>query len=166
MSLEQYLATSYRPDCDFVEGHLEERNMGGTKHGLLQVEIGFWFRSRRDEWKIRAVSELRTRTAPDRVRLPDVCVVMQDQALQEDLRVTPPLIAIEILSPDDHINRVMVRLKEFLAMGVPHVWLLDPNERVGYTLTREGLRLVEGPRLSVPESPIYLDLPEIFAALD
>jgi hypothetical protein len=28
LSLEEYLRTSYHPDCDFVDGHLEERNLG------------------------------------------------------------------------------------------------------------------------------------------
>jgi Uma2 family endonuclease len=166
MSLEEYLRTSYHPDCDFVDGHLEERNMGGTKHGLLQMELGFWFRSRKNEWKIRVIGELRTQVSADRVRLPDVAVVLDDDALAEDLRRTPPLIAIEIMSPDDRINRVIRRLEDFLAMGVPNVWLLDPMERVGYILTASGLRLVEGPRISLPDSPIYLDLPEIFSALD
>ena len=59
------------------------------------------------------------------------------------------------------------RLQEFLAMGVEHVWLLDPADRVAYTLTSAaGLIPFEGTRLTVPSTPIYLDLPEIFSALD
>ncbi|MGD0796795.1 MAG: Uma2 family endonuclease [Acidobacteriaceae bacterium] len=166
LSLEEYLRTSYHPDCDFVDGYLEGRDMGGTKHGPLQMELGHWFISRRKEWKIRVVSELRTRVSATRVRLPDLCVVPEDAALKEELRTTPALIAIEILSPDDRMNRVIQRLEEFLAMGVPNLWLLDPMERVAYTYTSTGLKLVQGPRLAVADSPIYLDLPEVFAALD
>ena len=86
--------------------------------------------------------------------------------MHEPVRTTPPLIAIEILSPDDRMNRVIRRLEDFLGMGVQNVWLLDPIERVAYTLTAEGLRLVDGARIGIADSPIYLDLPEIFAALD
>jgi hypothetical protein len=32
VSLEEYLHTSYRPDCDFVEGHVLERNVGLRTH--------------------------------------------------------------------------------------------------------------------------------------
>jgi hypothetical protein len=64
------------------------------------------------------------------------------------------------------MNRVIKRLEDFLAMGVQNVWLLDPIEKVAYMLTVEGLRLVDGARISVPDSPIYIDLPEIFSALD
>jgi hypothetical protein len=60
LTLEEYLHTVYHPDCDFVDGHLEERNLGETAHGLLQVELSYWFRSRSEEWKIRVITELRT----------------------------------------------------------------------------------------------------------
>ncbi len=34
------------------------------------------------------------------------------------------------------------------------------------TYSQTGLKLAEGPRLTIPGTPIYLDLPELFAALD
>ena len=37
VSVEEYLHTSYEPDCDYVEGHIEERNVGEGPHSLLQV---------------------------------------------------------------------------------------------------------------------------------
>jgi len=166
LSLEEYLHTSYRPDCDFVDGQIEERNVGETKHGLLQIELGFWFRSRRDEWKIRVISELRTRVSKNRVRIPDISVAYDDDAIKEQVRTTPPLIAIEILSPEDRLNRIIVRLQDYLAMGIENLWVLDPTERVAYTYTSAGLKLIDTTRLTIPNSPIYLDLPEIFSALD
>jgi Uma2 family endonuclease len=166
ITLEEYLHTAYHPDCDFVDGFLEERNMGGTKHGVLQAEVGFWFRLRKGEWKILPVMELRTRVAATRVRLPDVSVVRDDAALNEELRVTPPLIAIEILSPDDRLPRVVKRLREFVAMGAEHVWLLDPVKREAFVLTADGLDAVTTNRISIPNSPIYMDLTEVFSALD
>ena len=39
VSLEEYLKTSYEPDCDYVDGVLEERNLGEWNHGDLQGEI-------------------------------------------------------------------------------------------------------------------------------
>ena len=63
LTIEEYLSTSYHPDCDFVDDHIEERNIGDTQHSLLQVELGFWFRLRRDEWNIRVMTELRTRVS-------------------------------------------------------------------------------------------------------
>lgn len=95
-----------------------------------------------------------------------MCVVPADDALAEDVRVTPPLLAIEILSPDDRMNRVIARLDDFLAMGVEHLCLLDPEERTAYTYTASGLKLVKTAELRVADSPIYLNSTELFAALD
>ena len=167
ITLEQYLHTAYHPDCDFVDGHLEERTMGGTRHARLQMQLGHWFILHEREWNVCVMSELRTRVSPTRVRLPDVTVANYDAALkEEDVRTTPPLIAIEILSPDDRINRVVVRLKDFLNMGIPHVWLLDPVEQVAFIYTHAGLKLVEEAIIAVPESPVFLDLTRLFSTLD
>jgi Uma2 family endonuclease len=165
LTLEEYLHTVYRPDCDFVDGHLEERNLGETAHGLLQVELSYWFRSRCEEWKIRVITELRTRVAASRVRIPDVSVVFDDAALSEKVRQTPPLIAIEIMSPEDRMSRVVKRLDDFIRMGIENIWLLDPQERVAYTYSKFGLKLCEEDRLEVAGTPIFLDVPAIFSAL-
>ncbi len=166
LSLDEYLHTVYRPDCDFVDGHLEERNWGELEHGLLQGELFHMFRLHRDEWNIRVVPELRTRVSASRIRIPDITVYRADEGAREQVRVTPPLLAIEILSPEDRIPRVLVRLNDFLQMGVKHIWLIDPEERIAYTYREQGLLLVQGPRLSLPDSPIFIDLPELFKALD
>ena len=165
LTLEEYLHTSYHPDCDFVDDHIEERNMGESEHSDIQTELLFWFRSRKTEWNIRVNGELRTQVSDARFRVPDVCVRLLS-APRERVLVTPPLVAIEILSPEDRMVRVIHRLKDFLAMGVPNVWLIDPQDRVAYTFGAGGLKLAESSRLGVPGSPIYLDLTEIFAALD
>jgi Uma2 family endonuclease len=132
----------------------------------LQVEVAFWFRSHKAEWNIRVITELRTRVGRTRVRIPDVSVAYDDDAIKEQVRTTPPLIAIEILSPEDRLNRIIVRLQDYLVMGVQNLWVLDPTERVAYIYTSSGLKLIEAARLTIPNSPIYLDLPEIFSALD
>ncbi len=165
LTLEEYLHTTYHPDCDFVDDHIEERNMGESEHSDIQTELLFWFRSRKTVWNIRVNGELRTQVSNTRFRVPDVCVRLLS-APREKIVVTPPLIAIEILSPEDRLDRMVRRLKDFLVMGVPNVWLIDPLDQVAFTFTEGGLNLVETPRLTIGNSPIYLDLAEIFAALD
>ena len=46
ISVEEYLATSYRPDCDYVDGHVVERNLGEFDHSSLQTAVLFYFASR------------------------------------------------------------------------------------------------------------------------
>ena len=165
LTMDEYLRSSYRPDCDFVDDHLEERNLGEFEHSTIQIALGAWFFSHRGEWNIRVTSEYRTRVSKSRVRIPDVSVFLND-GLKEKVRTTPPLLCIEILSPEDRMPRVLKRLNDFLDMGVVHLWLIDPIEREAFIYDRAGLRLVDGPRLALPGSPIFLDLPELFSSLD
>ena len=74
ISLDEYLSTSYRPDCDFIEGEVVERNVGKRRHGYAQSEIASWFRQRRDKLMLQPQTELRMQVSPSRVRVPDVVV--------------------------------------------------------------------------------------------
>jgi len=47
VSVEEYLHTSYRPDCDYVDGDIVERNFGELDHSDLQSEIVAYFRARK-----------------------------------------------------------------------------------------------------------------------
>ena len=163
--MEEYLATSYEPDLEYVDGMLEEKNMGEWDHGFLQAAIGAWFFNHRAEWKIDVLTEYRTRTSKTRVRLPDVCVVWQGDG-KERVRVTPPLLCIEILSPEDRPGRVMKRLDDFVAMGAENLWILDPGDRSSATYGRSGMKAVEGDRLEIAGTGIYLYVAGIFAMLD
>jgi len=62
ISLEEYLHTAYRPDCDFVEGHVMERNAGTRRHGYAQMFVGGWFAAR-SELRLVPFSETRLRVA-------------------------------------------------------------------------------------------------------
>ncbi len=165
ISIDEYLASSYEPDLEFVDGVLEEKNMGERDHSLLQAAIGAWFFNHRDAWGVEVLTEFRTRTSATRVRLPDVCVVRRGSP-KERVGVTAPLIAIEILSPEDRVGRVMRRLDEFVAMGVENLWILDPADRSAATYTRFGMKRVEGDRLEVAGTGIYLEVAEMFRVLD
>src|ERR1017187_9837216 len=37
--VSEYLRTSYSPDCDYVDGEVQERNMGEQDHSDLQTRI-------------------------------------------------------------------------------------------------------------------------------
>jgi Uma2 family endonuclease len=163
--IEEYLASSYEPDLEYVDGVLEEKNMGERDHSFLQIAIGAWFFNHRAEWGIDVLAEYRTRTSKTRVRLPDVCVVRQGDGNQK-VRVTAPLLCIEILSPEDRPGRVMKRLDDFVAMGVENLWILDPSDRSAATYSRFGMKPAEGDRLEIEGTGIYLDVAGIFATLD
>lgn len=161
ISLEEYLATIYEPVCDFVGGCLEERNAGEWDHGRLQVKIGAYFLARYEAQGMRVASELRIRVTPDRVRVPDLCVFLTDP--KQRVPSTPPFLCIEILSPEDRMSRIEVRINDYLAMGVNTVWVLDPETRQAYTATAaEGLREAKTGTLRTESPVIEMPLAEVF----
>jgi len=163
--IEEYLRTSYHPDCDYVDGELQERNLGEFEHGRLQALLTMWFGNNEKQWNVRVVTELRTRVASTKVRIPDVCLISRD-APREQVPVTPPILCIEILSPEDRLPRVAKRLDDFLAMGVQNLWIIDPIDRVAYIYSAKGLLKLTTDRLTIENTPIYIDLPTLFASLD
>jgi Uma2 family endonuclease len=165
VTIEEYLHTSYRPDCDYVDGRIEERNLGEYDHGLLQIILGHLFIQHREDWGIRAVTDVRMQVSRSRFRVPDLMVLRADAPKERIIR-NPPLIAIEILSPEDRLSRVQTRIDDFLVFGVENIWIFDPERRMAYTATSGGLHPVRSNELSVPGTPIRVVLSELFAELD
>jgi Uma2 family endonuclease len=165
VTLDQYLTSSYSPDCDLVDGPLEERNMGEFDHGKLQAEIAFFFRLHESEWKTNVVVETRLQTRPASFRVPDVMVLRPGQKPTQIIREAP-LLCIEILSPGDTWKRIKVRVDEYIDLGVQHVWAFDPTDRTAYRCDRDGFHRVTTPDLAIPGTPITLNLPSLFAVLD
>jgi Uma2 family endonuclease len=165
ISVAEYLSTSYRPDCDYVDGEVQERNLGEYDHGKIQGFLIEFLRGKRREWQIRVVPETRVQVKPTRFRVPDVCVLAGEAPTEQIIRY-PPLLCIEALSPSDTIARMRDRIRDYLEMGVRQVWLLDPTSRsamicVGNTMTEQ----TEG-SLRLPGTAIAVALTEIFSVLD
>jgi Uma2 family endonuclease len=165
VSVEEYLSTSYRPDCDYVDGELRERNVGEYPHSNLQTGLAIWFGNRQRDWGIRVLVEQRVRVSPHRFRIPDVCVLRRNQPI-EPVFTQPPLICIEILSKDDRLRDMQERVDEYLNFGVPDVWILDPVSRKAYVCTQSGFQEPDGCILQSARSPIRVPLAEVFAELD
>lgn len=165
VTVEEYLHTTYRPDCDYVDGRVEERNLGEHDHGLLQAFLSALFTNNRNAWQVRTVTEVRTQVKGARFRVPDVSVLRAD-APREPIIRHPQLIAIEILSPEDRLNRLQEKVDDYLEFGVENIWIIDPETRRAWTADREGLHQVQTGELTVPGTPIWVVLGELFAELD
>jgi Uma2 family endonuclease len=83
VSLEEYLATSYAPDCDYVDGVLEKRNAGELNHSDLQTALAAYLRNRARKWNVKVFTELRIRVSPTRVRIPDICVISREHPVEK-----------------------------------------------------------------------------------
>ena len=161
ISVTEYLNTTYRPDCDYVDGQILERNSGERDHSQPQILLGAYFLTRKSEWGLWPLTEQRVQVSSARFRISDVCVLRAD-APYEQVVHTPPLICIEILSKDDSFKSIVERLDDYVAMGVPNVWVIDPGTRRGYRYTSEGFLEAKDGILRASNPDIAVPLAALF----
>lgn len=129
--VEVYLRSSYEPDAEYVDGEIEERPTGELDHALWQQAILRWFWRHENEWGVRAIQELRVRVAATRYRVPDVTLLDVSQ-LNEQIITRPPLAVFEVLSPEDRLQCMKRKLEDYRAMGIPEIWVIDPQDSTFY----------------------------------
>jgi Uma2 family endonuclease len=158
--VEVYLTSVYRPDCDYVDGEVLERNLGGRKHSQIQMALGAYFFARRKDLQIEVYPEQRVQVKPNRYRIPDLCVVLG--STKEEIFMQPPFLCIEILFPEDRMSRVWERLHDYFEMGVPNVWVIDPETRMAHIASPPGdlhrvtdILRTSDPTLEVPLVEIF-----------
>jgi Uma2 family endonuclease len=156
--VDEYLSTSYDPDVEYVDGVLVERNVGDWLHSLIQSNIIFHLR--RKYPGIYVVPELRSQTRLTRYRLPDVCVVLQ--APTPKFLLDAAFVAVEILSEDDRMSRMMEKLEEYHEKGIRHIWLIDPRLQKVSVYTGGTLNEVRGAVVATADPRLELSREEIF----
>jgi len=164
ISVEEYLHTDYSPDCDYVDGELVERNVGEHEHGSLQLRIGSYLLIAYGPKGFDVVVEQRVQVTGTRFRVPDVCVARAESPMEQIFR-KPPLIAIEILSPEDRFSVLADKIQDHLAFGIPNIWVIDPRKRRAFVYTREGRVEFKDLILCSIDGEIVLPLAEIFAQM-
>ena len=155
--VDEYLSTAYEPDCEYEDGVLIERNVGEQDHSWLQLALGAYFFNRRKLWNIQAYTEQRVRIRKGKYMVPDICVI-QGPRPSEKIFTTPPLIWIEILSPEDRPIRVNEKIRQVLEFGVPNVWVIDPETLECEIHTPQGSRKIDDGVLRVEGTPIEVPL--------
>lgn len=69
---------------------------------------------------------------PDTVRGPDVTFYDDAQTaddMERQFATEPPLLAVEVQSPNDRVNRTVLRISQMLQLGVRLIWVVDPETR-------------------------------------
>ena len=156
VSVDEYLHAAYDPDCDYVDGFVLDRNVGEKDHSKAQQEILVYLHERRNLWNIFVIQEQRVQVSPTRFRIPDVCVIVGPEP-DEQIFTHPPFLCIEILSPEDRMSRMQVKIDDYLRFGVSYVWVVDPQTRKAWIYTpdvirevRDGMLRTENPEIAVP----------------
>lgn len=109
ISVKEYLASSYEPDCDYVDDHIEERNWGERTHIRLQLRLLMLLAAQAPEGA-EVLPEVRVQVSASRFRVPDICVAIDHS--DDPILTKPPFLCVEILSPEDRMSRVELRIND------------------------------------------------------
>jgi Uma2 family endonuclease len=161
LSVQEYLATCYRPDRDYVDGEIQERNLGEQQHSLTQMNLSAFLHNKRAECGIRVLPEQRVQVSATCFRVPDVCIIPSSEPTVPVLQ-RPPLLCIEILSPEDRVARLNERISDYFQLGVPCIWVLDPVSKRAFIYTPGEMREVLDGILRMKDPNIEVPLAEIF----
>ena len=149
---------TFEHDAEFVHGEIVERSMPDLIHSRIQTELAIGFGGLRKSHGLCTCTELRMKVASHVYRIPDVAVYADRPS--QPVPDTPPLVAIEILSPDDRHSDLMQKLEEYRLWGVQHIWVIDPATQRFSVYSELGLQNVSS--LGLSDYPFQLTPAELF----
>jgi Uma2 family endonuclease len=121
--------------------------MGEYDHAAWQEAILAYFREHRREWNIRALPELRVQISRTRYRVPDVTVLDRDLPIEQVITV-PPVAVFEILSPEDTMSRILVKLDDYERMGIANIYVVEPAGDNLYSYSKGCLKRMSAPTMA------------------
>ena len=143
---EQLLARSDANAFELVDGELVERNvcvLSSLVEGITYARL-FAYSEANDSGPVWPGSNGYQcfPDAPNKVRRPDVSFVRRERFSVEHFRngwlTIHPDLAVEVLSPNDKVYEVDEKIEEYLAAGVPLVWVINPETRIVEVHRKDG----------------------------
>ncbi|MBU7582436.1 MAG: Uma2 family endonuclease [Nostoc sp. TH1S01] len=147
LTFEEYL--TYDDGTGFhyelVDGRLELINIPTIEHFLIAKFLEQLLDAEIKRLSLPELTFQQTgiRTGINKSRLTDLCVVKQEQA-RDLLKAsavfeTPPLLIVEVVSPDSIKRDYRHKRSEYATVGVPEYWIVDPLEgKITVLLLEEG----------------------------
>ena len=162
ISVEEYLRTSFQDgDREYVDGQILDRNMGEVDHSDVQTGVLFYLRTHYPQFWTGVAIRVQVETT--RVRVPDVCLVI-DPKPERGILTSPPFLVVEVLSPDDRADDMEEKITDYLEFGVKYVWVVNPRTGRGHIHTAEGSREAKDGVLRTNDPAIELPLAEVLPA--
>ncbi|MHC5595523.1 MAG: Uma2 family endonuclease [Nostoc sp.] len=173
LTFEEYL--TYDDGSGFhyelVDGRLELMNPPTIEHFLITK-----FLEQMLDAEIHRLSlpwltfrETGTRTGKNKSRLTDLSVVTQEQARElinaSAVFESPPLLIVEVVSPDSIKRDYRYKRSEYAAVEVPEYWIVDPlKEKISVLWLEDGF--YEETVFTANQQILSRTFPEIAIALD
>lgn len=151
-----------RLEPELVDGELRERAFPNYVHSYLQVLLGSLFLHASGPRRLYTGSDLRVKVGPRNYR--GIYVVAYLDRQPPACPDYAPLVAIEILSPDDRYQDVQGKCREYRDWGVTNVWIVDPNQKELSEYRDSGLITVDA--LALPDYGVHITMAGLLAGLD
>ncbi len=166
--VEVYLRSSYPGgDREYLDGVIVERNLGTPSHSALQKILVVHLAALEKQFNISVRPECRTRIQDTRYRVPDVLVMAKPFRQTDRVILDPPLIVVEILSPDDRMRETIQRFRDYQDLGVQHIIQMDPEDRTTFAFQNGNLVRRDIEALDLPgRAPLPFNSRQLLAALD
>lgn len=130
----------------------------------LRTILAGHFHANRRTWDIVTLSRQRVALAAGGSTVCDICIVAADAPVERVIR-TPPMVCIDVISSEP-LAFVQNRVDAYEAIGVKHIWLLDPAFRTGWRATSSGLFQIRDDQLTISGTSIGFRLATVFNELD
>ena len=122
--------------CELEKGVIVEMSRPGKRHGMACGNVAGILRnySAARKWGYVCNNDtgvVLTRN-PDTVRGPDILVFNDAESaldVEEKYGETPPILAVEVLSPNDTYSIVRRRVRELFRLGTKLIWIVDPDSK-------------------------------------
>ncbi len=148
MTLEEYLTYDDGTDqrYEFDEGYLIFMPPATGQHELIISFLLTYFSQAIQQQKLDLfayASGVEFLTRPQQPRKPDICLISRQQAQTiwgvSAILSTPPVLAVEVVSPESIKRDYQIKLREYAQAGVPEYWIIDPlQEKITVLLLQKG----------------------------
>jgi Uma2 family endonuclease len=136
-SFAEYLAYDDGTDnkYELVNGELQLMTTASGFHALILVLVYDILKAEitriKQQWKVMP-GTVGVRTAKNKSRIPDLVVLSESQC--QEIRTmsaavleTPPLLAVEIVSPNNSDDDYRYKRSEYAVREIPEYWIVDPE---------------------------------------
>jgi Uma2 family endonuclease len=151
MTAEEFFEWANRPEnadtlFELDNGKVVEMPSPGELHGLfcwIVAHILGGYAVPRGGYLLTNDTGLIVRRRPDTVRGPDVMLFLDGRTVGQMNRghsERVPTLVVEVLSPTDRFSQTQQRVDQYEALGIPLIWVVDPDQRAVHVYRPNELR--------------------------
>ena len=135
--IQHYIHEGAKPACEYIDGALIPKPLGGRKHGRMQYRISYLINDAYPQFE--AIPELHARLRTDQFYIPDIAVERRGSGTGDYPEPNSPVhLCIEIVSPGQGVGQLLGKCEEYHRWGVLFCWVIGPERETAWEYPRGG----------------------------